>query len=272
MIERSAIRLNGRFLNRAYRPDGRWTAWNRPGRIANCRSRDGRPSNYVVRANILTSNETPAQFQLQVVMPNEAKPVARPWQRFLRPSVRGLIVLVLVIGAGLGWLVRSARIQREAVEAIKSAKGTVRYDWEWNRGHTMTRGKPWAPRRLIDRLGPDYFGEVTRVEFWWGSTPTEATFLEVARLAQLQSLVVVPTVSDADLQHLEGLTSLSDLYRSNSQVTDAGLMHLKALTKLDKLAIDSPTVTDAGANELKRALPKLRIQREWAYHAARNRL
>ena len=32
--------------------------------------------------------------------------VARPWRRYLRLSVRGLIVLVLVIGGGLGWMVR----------------------------------------------------------------------------------------------------------------------------------------------------------------------
>ena len=200
--------------------------------------------------------------------------VSRPWRRFLRFSVRGLILLVVVMGAGLGWMVRSARIQREAVEAIKSAKGTVRYDWEWNHGHTIRHGKPWAPRWLIDRLGPDYFGEVTRVEFWYGTTPAEETFVEVGRLTQLQSLIVVPPVRDADLQHLEGLTSLSSLYLSNTQgiqVTDAGLMHLKALTKLDELAIFSAKVTDAGANELKRALPKLKIQREWAWHAAGNR-
>jgi hypothetical protein len=38
-----------------------------------------------------------------------AGPVSRPWRRFLRFSVRALIVLVLVVGAGLGWVVRSAR-------------------------------------------------------------------------------------------------------------------------------------------------------------------
>jgi hypothetical protein len=56
-----------------------------------------------------------------------AGPVSHPWRRLLRFSVRGLIVLVLVIGAGLGWVVRSARIQREAVAAIKSAGGGVTY-------------------------------------------------------------------------------------------------------------------------------------------------
>ena len=38
-------------------------------------------------------------------MTDQAKPVSRPWRRFLRLSVRGLIVLVLLIGAGFGWLV-----------------------------------------------------------------------------------------------------------------------------------------------------------------------
>ena len=52
---------------------------------------------------------------------------SRPWRRLLRFSVRGLIVLVLSIGLGTGWLVRSARIQQEAVAAIQAAGGTVQY-------------------------------------------------------------------------------------------------------------------------------------------------
>ncbi len=70
-------------------------------------------------------------------MPDQTKPVRRPWRRFLRFSVRGLIVVVLVIGAWLGWLVRSARIQREAVAAIEHARGSVSYDWEWANGKSI---------------------------------------------------------------------------------------------------------------------------------------
>ena len=61
-----------------------------------------------------------------------AGPVTRPWRRFLRFSVRGVLVLVLVVAAGLGWIVRSARIQREAVAAIERAGGRVIYDFESN--------------------------------------------------------------------------------------------------------------------------------------------
>jgi hypothetical protein len=41
------------------------------------------------------------------------------------------MVLVLVIGALLGWMARRARVQREAVAAIQKAGGMVGYNWEW---------------------------------------------------------------------------------------------------------------------------------------------
>ena len=50
-------------------------------------------------------------------MNDQAKPISRHWRSFLRFSVRGLIVLVLVIGGWLGWIVRthgfSARLWRQ---------------------------------------------------------------------------------------------------------------------------------------------------------------
>jgi hypothetical protein len=54
----------------------------------------------------------------------------------LRFSVRGLIVLVLVVGGWLGWTVRSSRIQRDAVAAIRKADRSVSYDWEYCDGET----------------------------------------------------------------------------------------------------------------------------------------
>jgi hypothetical protein len=77
-------------------------------------------------------------------MDDRAKPVSRPWRTFLRFSVRGMIVLVLVVGVSLGWLVRSARIQREAVAAIKKAGGSVYYHSEWN---DDDQSGSWAPTR-----------------------------------------------------------------------------------------------------------------------------
>ena len=72
----------------------------------------------------------------------EAEPVSFTWRSSLRFSVRGLVVLVLVIGGWLGWIVRSARIQREAVAAIEKAGGRVKYDWEWSGGKQIPGGDP----------------------------------------------------------------------------------------------------------------------------------
>ena len=58
-------------------------------------------------------------------------PASGPWRRFLRFSVRGLIVFLIVVGAGLGWIVRQAHVQGDAVAAIRATGGAVRYDWEF---------------------------------------------------------------------------------------------------------------------------------------------
>ena len=65
-------------------------------------------------------------------MPTE--PNRRPWWRSLRFSLRGLIVVVLIIGGSLGWVVHRARVQRRAVAAIEKAGGTVEYEGrDWGR-------------------------------------------------------------------------------------------------------------------------------------------
>ena len=52
----------------------------------------------------------------------------------LRVTIRTLIVAVLLIGGWLTWVVRSARLQLEAVAAIQRPGGLVRYDWQWKNG------------------------------------------------------------------------------------------------------------------------------------------
>ena len=88
--------------------------------------------------------------------------------------MRGMLVLVLLMG---GWLRidRTEReIQREAVAAIRQVRGTVKYDWEWKDGYAIPGGKPPAPAWLVDLIGVDYFGHVTHVCLWHMSETMEA--------------------------------------------------------------------------------------------------
>ena len=120
-----------------------------------------------------------------------AEPTLRPWRRYLRLSSRGLIVVVLIIGGCLGWLVRGARIQRDAVAAIERGGGHVEYDWEWNDGGKIAGGVPRAPRWLVERIGVNYFGHVTSDTYSPASRAlnSDVQFAEIHRFTRLQRLV-----------------------------------------------------------------------------------
>ena len=65
--------------------------------------------------------------------------------------------------------------------------------------------------------------------------------------SDLQELILNKTkVSDAELVHLEGLTSLEQLYLNETLITDEGLVHLKELGQLKLLHVHETKVTDAG--------------------------
>ena len=134
---------------------------------------------------------------MRAVSTTPAEPISIPWQEFLRFSVRGLIVLVLLIGTGLGWLVRT-QIQREAVAAIENSHGSVKYSWEWRNGKSIFGGKPWAPGWLVDRLGVDYFGHVTSVGIGSMSTASDAAIAHVGKLSRIEQLHLPPTTTDED--------------------------------------------------------------------------
>jgi hypothetical protein len=185
---------------------------------------------------------------------------SRPrWRRLIpRMSVRSLMTLVLILGAGLGWLVGSARIQREAVAAIRRAGGTVRYDWEAANGGTVTamggmvipvkNTKPPWPRWMVDRLGIDYFGNVAEVDLFGRGSDAEVA--HIGWLSRLEKLTLSQSaVTDAGLVHLRGMSRLKWLYLGGTVIGDAGLAHLEGLD-LRGLGLDATLVGDAGLSKL----------------------
>ncbi len=55
------------------------------------------------------------------------------------------------------------------------------------------------------------------------------------------------------------MISLKRLYLDNTEITDAGLEHLEGLTGLDYLILDNTKVTDTGVRKLQAALPICKI-------------
>jgi hypothetical protein len=194
----------------------------------------------------------------------------------LRFSVRGLIVVVLLVGGWLGWLVRTARIQREAVAAIEAAGGEVRYDWEWSNGNNIRGEKPWVPRWIVDQIGVDCIGHVRCVLL---ENPDDDVMRSVGQLSRIEVLCHFepsPVLTDAGMAHLnqlpglrllsihgarvtdrgmvclKGLTEMSQLDLRYNRISDAGLANLKGLTKLSMLVVNCNQITDAGLVHLKR--------------------
>jgi Leucine Rich repeat len=214
-------------------------------------------------------------------MSDQAKPISRPLRRFLRFSVRGVIVLVFVIGGWLGWFVRGARIQRDAVAAIEKAGGVAAYESRLYHGHfpRVTRAERWRDW-AANLIGIESFDDVTYVRLGSGSDSelilvgrfsrlwrldgnrkpvTDAGLSHLKGMANLKELNLgYATVTDAGLASLSGLGNLRSLSLYNTRITGTGLAHLTNLGSLEVLSIDSTQVTDAGLAHLK-ALRNLRV-------------
>ena len=144
------------------------------------------------------------------------------WRRFLRFSVRGMVVLVLLIGFRLGWLVRCARIQREAAAAIEKAGGKVYYGGSENLGR-------WAPKWLLDAVGNDCVVSVDAAQTSWKATDAEME--QVGRLSTLVRLSITGWgVTESGVARLKGLDSLESIDFNGSRISDDGLAHLSGLT------------------------------------------
>jgi hypothetical protein len=193
----------------------------------------------------------------------QPQPAPRSGLRFFRFNVRGLLLLILIIGCGLGWLaqvIRTGNVQRRAVAAINQAGGWVVYDTEWDAGQNPSAWKPRWPKWLVDRLGIDYFANVVFLNLH--DRGTDLVLEQVARLPDLKQLHRPGfAVTDNGLAHLARSRNLQLLSLDDTQVTDAGLMHLKGLTGLRWLKVSRTKVTDAGVSELRKSLPQLQAIR-----------
>ena len=169
----------------------------------------------------------------------------------IRFPVRDLVVLAAGVATVLGWFLLSVRIQREAVEAIVRAGGTVRYSGQAPNGGLTWSRTGWWPPWLVGYLGPDYFYTVVYV--YISPHGSEADMVHIGRLHGLQELWAgsSPGVTDRSLANIKGLTKLRVLSIQNCVVTDDGLVYLKDLKNLQTLYLANTSVTDAGLVHLR---------------------
>ena len=189
----------------------------------------------------------------------DVKPAKR---RRFRYSLRGLMLLILVLCIGLGVWAEKARRQRLAVAAIFAQDGFAAYDYEMVNGDYQPGRHPSEPKWLLRVSGIDFFHNVLWV---WvalphrdldsaekASSPDRALNPVFAKLADLPGLrkLTLNGPTDAEIGQLRGLTELEVLNIVESlELSDAGVQPLSNLKKLKILGLKG-RITDKGLSHL----------------------
>ena len=92
------------------------------------------------------------------MMTTDHPTTSKPRRRWFQYSLRTLFVLVTVLCVCLAVTANRARRQREAVKAIESVGGQVRYEYQYVSGQ-----EPPGPEWLRELIGDEYFVSVVVV-------------------------------------------------------------------------------------------------------------
>jgi hypothetical protein len=155
-----------------------------------------------------------------------------PPRRRLSLSLRGLILLILVLGCVMGWEARRASLQRHAVAAIERLRGSVTYDWEYDgddlakKPHSTPPGLSWL-RRL---LGDEYFQDVAQVTL-------PAKVLPPPEAGESDETHTTRHILDDQLACLDGLDRIECLRLQWGHLEPEGLARLARLGRLKNLTL-----------------------------------
>ena len=160
--------------------------------------------------------------------------------RWLRFSMRTMLVVVSMICVALAVWVAPVERQRRAVAAIEALDERATY--VENKRAIVSPFWRWLPQA--------YQNEVAEVSLT-GTKVTDAELAHLGALTGLQKIRLYDTrLTDAGLVHLKCLTKLKKLELSHNQVTDVGVAHLREMIGLQRLGLSGTQVTDAGLAQL----------------------
>jgi hypothetical protein len=176
------------------------------------------------------------------------EPPSTPRRRWLRFSLRSLLLLVVLIAIPLAWKVNQVHNQRVVVAEIQRLKGRVAYDsfMEWKGRPQILKGPEWLRGLLSD----DFFTDVTVVQIG-DPQVTDRTISQIATLPYLKWLSVRSNeISDDGLKYLAGKNTLEELHLHSSSITDKGLAQLVELKGLTRLESEVDHLSDSGLKQI----------------------
>ena len=180
-----------------------------------------------------------------------------PRRRWLRFSLRSLLILITVLSIWLGVKVNQARRQKDAVAALRGLGATVYYEHQRHAGRFNTFDAEKVldvPGWLRELAGDDFFQSVVCVQFSRSARPVTnddlAHLAALPRLESLNFLDVAGAVTDAGLANLPRPDRLVCLIAQGTLIGDETLKRLADSTRLEVLHLDRTRVTEQGLRSL----------------------
>ena len=179
-------------------------------------------------------------------MANMSDAPTKPRRRWLRFSIRSLLLLIALIAIPLAWKVNRAQNQRRVVAEVERLKGSIVWVHE-ELPPFYSDNDPPGPLWLRNILGDDFFADVCRIDI---ANPNcdDDTLAQIATLPSLNTISLMSDgITDRGRAYLTHLKTLETLLINSERVTDSGLKHVAQLPpRLVNLLLDCPQVTSAG--------------------------
>jgi Leucine-rich repeat (LRR) protein len=181
-------------------------------------------------------------------------PSGRAPKRRRRFTLGVSMTLIACLAVPMAWVVNHARIQGNALSAIKRGGGFVMHDFRRSPdGMILNTGTEDTAPSWLRRFVPEHYYRNFNVASLRGPMADDAILAAIDGLEQIDELYLDnSSVTDAGLARLRGLKHLKFLDLSGTEITDAGLANLAGLHELNSLNLSGTQVTDAGlANVVK---------------------
>lgn len=169
-------------------------------------------------------------------------------RRYLRLSLRSLLLLLTVLAVSLGVYLIRVQDQVRAVAMIERLGGRCWYTHEVDENRIVIPAprQPSAPKWLRSLLSDHFFTTVIMVSL----NETQFTDDDLELLVGLRHLQRLdldrPSVTDASLEHISRITSLQELHLFDTLVTDQGLAQIARLNQLTTLTLSVSRISDDG--------------------------
>jgi len=210
------------------------------------------------------------------------KSTRKSTRRFVRFSLRGLLIVMTVLCIWGGITVNRVHRQKRAVEAVIRDGGYISYHYQsqpdngapgfgrggygLGRGGYVGRGaftgrwappKPPGPKWLREWLGDHYFVTPVLVQNRGQGATDENSIAYLKDMPSLETLSWREAkFEQSDFEAIGSLHQLRKLFVYYSNMNDEGLSKLKGMTNLEMLGLSGTEITDAGLAHLA-SLPKL---------------